>query len=114
MRPGAQDESELLLFPSQWVAFLKRSMNKTHISLLGFNVLSDAVLASYPAHLFWKLQMKLRIKIALSILMGLGWVCVSSPLNYIILVAINFHTDHLSNNIELQYVQPSSATNWKR
>ncbi|KAL2830423.1 hypothetical protein BJY01DRAFT_118892 [Aspergillus pseudoustus] len=39
-----------------------------------FNSFSDAVLATYPAHLFWKLQMKLRIKIALSVLMGLGWI----------------------------------------
>lgn len=41
---------------------------------LGFNSFTDALLASYPVHLFWKLQMKLRIKIALSILMGLGWM----------------------------------------
>jgi len=41
---------------------------------LGFNSFSDAILATYPVHLFWKLQMKLRIKIALSILMGLGWM----------------------------------------
>lgn len=41
---------------------------------LGFNSFSDAFLASYPIHLFWKLQMKLRIKVALSILMGLGWL----------------------------------------
>lgn len=40
----------------------------------GFNVFCDAALATYPVHLFWRLQMKLRIKIALSILMGLGWV----------------------------------------
>ncbi|KAJ5332775.1 hypothetical protein MYU51_009099 [Penicillium brevicompactum] len=39
-----------------------------------FNSFTDAVLATYPVHLFWKLQMKLRIKIALSILMGLGWI----------------------------------------
>ncbi|KAJ6093902.1 hypothetical protein N7467_002747 [Penicillium canescens] len=39
-----------------------------------FNSFSDAFLASYPIHLFWKLQMKLRIKVALSILMGLGWL----------------------------------------
>ncbi|CAG8924032.1 unnamed protein product [Penicillium salamii] len=39
-----------------------------------FNSFTDAVLAIYPVHLFWKLQMKLRIKVALSILMGLGWI----------------------------------------
>ncbi|KAJ5036067.1 hypothetical protein NUH16_003934 [Penicillium rubens] len=39
-----------------------------------FNAFSDILLALYPVHLFWKLQMKLRIKIALSILMGLGWI----------------------------------------
>ncbi|KAL4930971.1 uncharacterized protein BDV17DRAFT_289393 [Aspergillus undulatus] len=39
-----------------------------------FNSFSDALLASYPIHLFWKLQMKLRIKVALSVLMGLGWI----------------------------------------
>ncbi|KAJ5086587.1 hypothetical protein NUU61_007894 [Penicillium alfredii] len=39
-----------------------------------FNTFADAALATYPVHLFWKLQMKLRIKIALSILMGLGWI----------------------------------------
>ncbi|CAI7567297.1 unnamed protein product [Penicillium bialowiezense] len=39
-----------------------------------FNSFTDAALATYPVHLFWKLQMKLRIKIALSILMGLGWI----------------------------------------
>ncbi|CAI7607540.1 unnamed protein product [Penicillium glandicola] len=39
-----------------------------------FNSFTDALLASYPVHLFWKLQMKLRIKVALSILMGLGWI----------------------------------------
>ncbi|KAJ5976111.1 hypothetical protein N7481_009818 [Penicillium waksmanii] len=52
-----------------------RKMNQNYSFFqASFNVLSDAVLASYPVHLFWKLQMKLRIKIALSILMGLGWV----------------------------------------
>lgn len=40
----------------------------------GFNAAADAVLATYPVHLFWRLQMKLRIKIALSVLMGLGWM----------------------------------------
>ncbi|KAL4795831.1 hypothetical protein BDV19DRAFT_388854 [Aspergillus venezuelensis] len=39
-----------------------------------FNSFSDALLATYPVHLFWKLQMKLRIKVALSVLMGLGWI----------------------------------------
>ncbi|KAF4761028.1 hypothetical protein HAV15_005372 [Penicillium sp. str.  len=39
-----------------------------------FNTLSDVLLAVYPVHLFWKLQMKLRIKVVLSILMGLGWI----------------------------------------
>ncbi|KUM66226.1 hypothetical protein ACN42_g803 [Penicillium freii] len=39
-----------------------------------FNALSDVLLAVYPVHLFWKLQMKLRIKVVLSILMGLGWI----------------------------------------
>ncbi|KKK11814.1 hypothetical protein ARAM_002659 [Aspergillus rambellii] len=39
-----------------------------------FNTFLDALLAAYPIHLFWKLQMKPRIKIALSVLMGLGWI----------------------------------------
>ncbi|OQD62673.1 hypothetical protein PENPOL_c011G01819 [Penicillium polonicum] len=39
-----------------------------------FNALSDVLLAVYPIHLFWKLQMMLRIKVVLSILMGLGWI----------------------------------------
>ncbi|KAL4783734.1 hypothetical protein BJX76DRAFT_329202 [Aspergillus varians] len=39
-----------------------------------FNSFSDATLAAYPMILFWRLQMKLRIKIALSVLMGLGWM----------------------------------------
>ncbi|PTU24978.1 hypothetical protein P175DRAFT_0428129 [Aspergillus ochraceoroseus IBT 24754] len=39
-----------------------------------FNTFLDALLAAYPIHLFWKLQMKPRIKIALSVLMGLGWM----------------------------------------
>ncbi|KAK3207682.1 hypothetical protein GRF29_96g28712 [Pseudopithomyces chartarum] len=34
--------------------------------------LVDLILAVFPAHLFWKLQMKLQTKISLSILMGLG------------------------------------------
>ncbi|KAJ5995671.1 hypothetical protein N7481_002648 [Penicillium waksmanii] len=39
-----------------------------------FNVFCDAALATYPVHLFWSLQMKWRIKVALSTLMGLGWI----------------------------------------
>lgn len=42
----------------------------------GFNVFCDAALATYPVHLFWSLQMKWRIKVALSTLMGLGWMYV--------------------------------------
>lgn len=40
----------------------------------GFNAFSDALLAAYPIHLFWKLQMELRVKIGLWFLMGLGWI----------------------------------------
>lgn len=40
----------------------------------GFNAFSDALLAAYPIHLFWKLQMELRVKIGLWFLMGLGWM----------------------------------------
>ncbi|OJJ42778.1 hypothetical protein ASPZODRAFT_20055 [Penicilliopsis zonata CBS 506.65] len=39
-----------------------------------FNALADAALASYPVHLFWKLQMRFRLKIALIVLMGMGWI----------------------------------------
>ncbi|KXG50584.1 uncharacterized protein PGRI_043510 [Penicillium griseofulvum] len=52
-----------------------RKMNQNYSFFqASFNAFSDALLASYPIHLFWKLQMKLRIKVALSVLMGLGWV----------------------------------------
>ncbi|KAJ6156276.1 hypothetical protein N7497_005161 [Penicillium chrysogenum] len=49
-----------------------RKMNQNYSFFqASFNAFSDILLALYPVHLFWKLQMKLRIKIALSILMGL-------------------------------------------
>ncbi|OQE77021.1 hypothetical protein PENNAL_c0063G02432 [Penicillium nalgiovense] len=49
-----------------------RKMNQNYSFFqASFNAFSDVLLALYPVHLFWKLQMKLRIKIALSILMGL-------------------------------------------
>ncbi|KAJ5858734.1 hypothetical protein N7534_004011 [Penicillium rubens] len=52
-----------------------RKMNQNYSFFqASFNAFSDILLALYPVHLFWKLQMKLRIKIALSILMGLGWI----------------------------------------
>ncbi|KAJ5593964.1 uncharacterized protein N7459_000172 [Penicillium hispanicum] len=52
-----------------------RKMNQDYSFFqASFNVFCDAALATYPIHLFWRLQMKVRIKIALSILMGLGWV----------------------------------------
>lgn len=40
----------------------------------GFNTFCDALLATYPAYLVWNLQMKRRVKVGLSILMGLGWM----------------------------------------
>ena len=45
---------------------------------VGFNAVSDAVLAAYPVLLLWKLQMALRVKIGLWVLMGLGWMYASS------------------------------------
>ncbi|KAI9925416.1 hypothetical protein MW887_005797 [Aspergillus wentii] len=42
-----------------------------------FNTFSDAALATYPMHLFWKLQMRLRLKVALSLLMGMGWIAAA-------------------------------------
>jgi hypothetical protein len=68
---------------NQNYSFFQASESLCHYGLLsaklfadepGFNSFCDAVLATYPVHLFWKLQMKLRIKVALSILMGLGWM----------------------------------------
>ncbi|KAL3470361.1 hypothetical protein BJX99DRAFT_50999 [Aspergillus californicus] len=52
-----------------------RVVNQNYSFFQGsFNSFLDALLACYPVHLFWKLQMKRRIKIALSVLMGLGWI----------------------------------------
>ncbi|KAJ5774897.1 hypothetical protein N7457_009793 [Penicillium paradoxum] len=52
-----------------------RKMNQNYSFFqASFNAFSDALLATYPVHLFWKLQMKLRIKLALSVLMGMGWI----------------------------------------
>ncbi|KAJ5409408.1 uncharacterized protein N7487_003767 [Penicillium crustosum] len=62
--PGRKVNQNYSFFKASW-AFANE---------LGFNALSDVLLAVYPVHLFWKLQMKLRIKVILSILMGLGWI----------------------------------------
>lgn len=44
-----------------------------------FNSATDAYLAAFPTHLFWGLNMKLRAKVGLVILFGLGILCVLSP-----------------------------------
>lgn len=78
--------------------------------ILGFNVFCDAALATYPVHLFWSLQMKWRIKVALSILMGLGWMYVL----LFLLLTIKVRYPGLTQTfrkIELQCVPRSSAMN---
>jgi hypothetical protein len=40
--------------------------------ILAVGAVVDLTLAFFPASIFWKLQMKLKTKISLSILMGLG------------------------------------------
>lgn len=37
-----------------------------------FNAATDAYLAVFPVYIFWSLNMKLRIKIGLMVLLGLG------------------------------------------
>ncbi|KAL4940016.1 hypothetical protein BDV06DRAFT_224502 [Aspergillus oleicola] len=66
-----------------------------------FNSFSDALLATYPIHLFWKLQMKLRIKVALSVLMGLGWIAaVCSAVK-------TYELKALTETLDITWVQPS-------
>ncbi|KAL2816651.1 hypothetical protein BDW59DRAFT_182400 [Aspergillus cavernicola] len=66
-----------------------------------FNSFLDALLASYPVHLFWKLQMKIRIKVALSVLMGLGWIAaVCSAIK-------TYELKALTETSDITWAQPS-------
>jgi hypothetical protein len=73
--PGRKINQNYSFFQASESEFQVRPLSVQLVAdKLGFNSFSDAFLATYPVYLFWKLQMKLRIKIALSILMGLGWM----------------------------------------
>ncbi|KAL4922764.1 hypothetical protein BDW62DRAFT_2743 [Aspergillus aurantiobrunneus] len=79
-----------------------RVVNQNYSFFQGsFNSFLDALLASYPAHLFWKLQMKRRIKIALSVLMGLGWIAaVCSAIK-------TYELKALTETSDITWAQPS-------
>jgi hypothetical protein len=89
MRPRTQNEPKLLFFSSEFVDLTPQSLTDKRLNYgLGFNIFCDAALATYPVHLFWSLQMKWRIKVALSILMGLGWMYV--PLLLLLTMKLNY------------------------
>ena len=64
-----------IIFSSQIIIFLRMTITFTKPSIV-ISAVSDFVFSSYPILILWKLQMKLKTKIALCCLMGVGLLYV--------------------------------------
>jgi hypothetical protein len=53
-------------------SLLGTSANNCFLSLLAVNIATDLYLSTFPAYIFWNMNLLLRLKISLTILLGLG------------------------------------------